>query len=122
MIFHKMKKINASTAKAFESKVKAFIEEAAIELNHKDTQVIRGDHKNLIPDWLVINKSKVYGVECKNYRAHSTLNSAIKAWKRKQPNQHRNFTILKKSMNIIIFFNLRDETCLLYTSPSPRDS
>lgn len=105
MKLFKMDKINAATPKAFEKKVKEYLQKAV-----KNAKIERFDYKNECPDWIVLNKNKTMGVECKNYQSFTTIDAAVAQWRKSQPDQHRNFIVLKKYMTIVVIFNLRNET------------
>ena len=73
MRFYKLpKQIKALNDKIFEKKVKKELEET-----YNTSMVVRFDHKNNMPDWLVVGGGYVLGVECKNYRSYTGIRLSL---------------------------------------------
>ena len=99
--------IKGADCKSFENNVKKNYEK-----NYPGVLVVRFDHKNKMPDWLV--SDPMYGViavECKSYKSMKGIERAIEKWKDNQPEQYHSFMRLKRSgMKVNVVFNLKDGT------------
>ena len=77
----KAPKVNAADYAKFERNVKKKLEELGY-------MMIRGDHKNFMPDWIRIDSdNKTRFVECKMYTKCVDPMSIPAMWRKKQPKQ-----------------------------------